>query len=683
MEEFFYPESVAVFGVSDKPANFGRIIVENLLRFGFPGDIYPIGLGGGTIDGRPIVRSLDQAGASPELAVMLIPAAEIPATLEECGRKGVRHVIIESGGFSEFADEREKLEEEILRIARAWDIRVLGPNCFGVTNLENGLVLPFFIVEPRYMKRGAVAMVSQSGGLVYDMLMVSSCENLGLSKVISIGNKLMLNENDLLEYLISDDATSVIGVYLENFSDGRRTMELAASTDKPIIVLKANRSPAGGKIARFHTTALAGDDEVVDAALQQAGMVRVRNLSEMIDSFKIFNLPPLKGPRLALISRSGGHGVVSADAAHREGFELAAFSQKFYERIEEKKRGVIRATNPLDIGDVYDLRLYADILEWVLQEPDVDGVVFISTFSSESDGVHMQELMRRAAAVVPLYGKPAVVCMISNREQWFEMRLAADFPVFGDVDTAMSALARSFGYFRNVPARKIPTFPPHLTRVTASQADGTGSSAMMGADDTFRLLARYGVVVADYETVRTPAEALRAASRIGYPVALKMAYGLHKTERGGVRLGLNDMVALQDVFSSMDAEEYIVQKIVPARQEVILGVKRDVEFGPVLLFGLGGIFVELMRDTVIRVLPVDERAAAQMVDEGRAGALLRGFRGRPPADRESLIGCIVALSRLVGDHPEITNLDINPLIVLEEGKGCVAVDAKIEYRSLL
>jgi succinyl-CoA synthetase beta subunit len=196
------------------------------------------------------------------------------------------------------------------------------------------------------------------------------------------------------------------------------------------------------------------------------------------------------------------------------------------------------------------------------------------------------------------------------------------------------------------------------------------------------LLARYGVAVADYETVRTPAEALRAASRIGYPVALKMASGLHKTERGGVRLGLNDAAALQDAFNSMDAEEYIVQKIVPAGQEVILGVKRDAEFGPVLLFGLGGIFVELMRGTVIRVLPVDERAAAQMVDEGRTGALLRGFRGRPPADRESLIGCIVVLSRLVGDHPEITNMDINPLIVLEEGKGCVAVDAKIEYRSL-
>ena len=291
MEQFFYPKSVAVFGVSDKAANFARIIVENLLRFGFPGDIYPIGPGGGTVGGRAIVRSLDEAGACPELVVMLIPAAEIPGTLEECGRKGVRHVIVESGGFSEFAEERENLEEEIRRIARTWNINVLGPNCFGVTNLENGLVLPFFIVEPRYMKHGAVAMISQSGGLVYDMLMLSSCENLGLSKVISIGNKLMLNENDVLEYLISDGATSTIGLYLENFSDGRRMMELASSTDKPIVVLKANRSPSGEKIARFHTTALAGDDEIAEAALRQAGMIRVRNLSEMIDCFKIFSHP--------------------------------------------------------------------------------------------------------------------------------------------------------------------------------------------------------------------------------------------------------------------------------------------------------------------------------------------------------------------------------------------------------
>ncbi len=680
MEQFFYPKSVAVFGVSDKAANFARIIVENLLRFGFPGDIYPIGPGGGTVGDRAIVRSLDEAGACPELVVMLIPAAEIPGTLEECGRKGVRHVIVESGGFSEFAEERENLEEEIRRITRTWNINVLGPNCFGVTNLENGLVLPFFIVEPRYMKHGAVAMISQSGGLVYDMLMLSSCENLGLSKVISIGNKLMLNENDVLEYLISDGVTSTIGLYLENFSDGRRMMELASSTDKPIVVLKANRSPSGEKIARFHTTALAGDDEIAEAALRQAGMVRVRNLSEMIDCFKIFSLPPLKGPRLALITRSGGHGVVCADAAHREGFELANFSPEFYERIQEKKRGVIRATNPLDIGDVYDLRLYADILEWALQEPDVDGVVFIVTFSSESDGQHMRELVRRASAITPLCRKPVVLCMMSNREQWFEMKLAADFPVFGDVDTAISALGRSFGHFRNLPKQEFAGSLPCGTRGSASQTAATGSFGMMPADDTFRLLMRYGLRVADYAVVRTLAEARLAASRMGYPVALKMTHGLHKTEKGGVRLGLKDAAALQDAFGSIEAEEYLLQKMAPAGQEVILGVKRDAEFGPVLLFGLGGIFVELMRDTVIRVLPVDKTVAGRMIDEGKAGALLRGFRGRPPADRESLTGCIVALSRLVSEHPEIINVDINPLIVLEEGKGCVAVDAKIKYR---
>ena len=680
MKQFFYPESIAIFGVSDKPSNIGRVIVENLVRFGFQGHIYPIGRGQGTVGGLDILRSLDDVSGSPELAAMLIPAAQIPGALDACGHKGIRHVIIESGGFSEFASERRNLEEEVLRIARTWNIKVLGPNCFGATNLENGLVLPFFIVEPRYMRNGAIAVVSQSGGLLYDTLMLASCENLGLGKVVSIGNKLMLNENDLLEYLISDSATSTIGLYLENFSDGRRTMELAVSTDKPVIVLKANRSPAGEKIARFHTTALAGDDEVVDAALRQAGMVRVRNLSEMIESFKIFNLPPLKGPRLALITRSGGHGVVSADAATREGLELAAFSRRFYERIEEMKKGVIRATNPLDIGDVYDLRLYADILESALQEPDIDGVVFIATFSSESERMHMQELIRRAAATSPLYGKPAVLCMLSNREQWFAMRLTADFPVFGDVDTAVSALGRSFRYFRNLPKRKLQK-PDALLRYASQspvpQIRPAEAPGMMSTDNTFRLLARYGLPVADYAIVRTLEDALTAAGRIGYPVALKMAYGLHKTEKGGVRLGLRDAEAVRNGFSSMKAEEYIVQKMAPAGQEVILGMKRDAEFGPVFLFGLGGIFVELMRETVIRLLPVDERAAREMVDESKAGLLLGGFRGRPPAGRESLIRCIVALSRLVGEHPEITNLDINPLIVLEDGNGCVAVDAKV------
>ena len=678
MEQFFYPKSVAVFGVSDRPSNFGRIIVENLLRFSFPGQVHPIGPGGGSIGGRDIVPSLEAAGGCPDLAILLIPAAQIPDTLEECGRKGIHHVIIESGGFSEFAEERENLEESVRRIARAWEIKVLGPNCFGVTNLEQGLVLPFFIVEPRYMKSGASALISQSGGLVYDTLMLSSCENLGLSKVISIGNKLMLNENDFLEYLVSDAATSTIGLYLENFSDGRRTMELASSTHKPVVVLKANRSPEGEKIARFHTTALAGDDHVVDSAVQQAGMIRVANLSEMMDSFKIFSLPPLTGPRLALISRSGGHGVVSGDAAHREGFELASFSREFYERIQESKRGVIRATNPLDIGDVYDLRLYADILEWALQEQDVDGVVFISTFSSESDGQHMQELIRRAAALKHLYQKPAVLCMISNREQWFQIKLAADFPVFDDVDTATSALAKSLHHSRNLPKR---TFAGSLSRGAWRRTAPTrlaDSSRLMTTKETFRLLSHYGLPVADYGIVRSIGEALREANRIGYPVAFKMADDLHKTEKGGVRLDLKDAAALQEAFTGMQGESFVVQKMSPAGQEVILGVKRDAEFGPVLLFGLGGTLVELMRDIVIRVLPIDEYEAERMVDECKGAPLLRGFRGAPPADRENLVRCMIALSRLACDHPDINTIDVNPLIVLGKGKGCLAVDAKIE-----
>ena len=678
MRTFFYPESVVVFGVSPTESNMARIIVENLERFRFIGKVYPVGPQRGTIAGRPIISGLNGIEGIPDLAVLLIPAARIPRTLEDCGRKGIRCVVVESGGFSEFSDERKTLEKEVREISEHWGIRIIGPNCFGVINLEAGLILPFFILDPDYMKAGHVSLISQSGGILYDTCMFASTENVALNKLVSVGNKLLTNEIDCIEYLVSDPGTHVIGLYLENFSDGRRLVEAASATDKPVVLLKANRSPAGNEIARFHTTALAGDDLVAQAVAREAGIHQVESLTEMMDAYKAFSLPLMKGRRLALITRSGGHGVLSGDAAFRCGFELAELSEDFFAAVKGKKINVIRATNPLDVGDVYDLDTYSEILAWALEEKNVDGVVFSITYSSESDGVKVQRFLRDAGKKSVSYGKPVALCVVTNRGQWLPIREAADFPVFTDVDNALRALKRSADHWEFGPERA--AFRSRIAGTKRAVVVAGKSSRLMGSDEAFGLLKKHGLPVAPFRIVKNRADAALLARETGYPLAVKVEspFTLHKTEHNAVILNVEDEDALTQALKRMDAEKYLIQKMAPPGYEIIVGGRRDPEFGHVLLFGLGGIFAEIFREPVIRLVPVDHDTAAKMVSASRAGAILRGFRGKPPADMEALCEALAGVSRLLMNHPGIKNIDINPLIVHEGSGGATLVDAKIE-----
>ena len=678
MKNYFYPESVAVFGVSHSPSNLARIIVENLERFGYQGRVYPVGSSTGVLAGWNIVESLEEVEETPDLAVLLIPAARIPERLEECGKRGIRHVIVESGGFSEFSEERGSLEEEVRAVSRKWGMKVIGPNCFGVINLERGLVLPFFILKPSYMKAGHISLISQSGGILYDTCMLASCESIGLNKLVSIGNKLLLDENQCLEYFVSDEGTRVIGLYLEDFCDGRRLLEIAASTTKPIVLLKANRSAAGREIARFHTTALAGDARVAEAALREAGIIQVESLAEMIDTFKILSLPPLKGNRLALITRSGGHGVLAADGASRYGFELAPLSDDFFSAVKEMKINVIRTTNPVDIGDVYDLDAYREIMDRALREEDADGVVFVITYSSETDGLKVQGFIRHARERSPLSGKPFALCLVSNSEQWPLIKESADFPIFTDVDHALKSLARSRDHFASVSLRE-----PLRARLrgTKEGAPAAGRSPeILPSSEVFSLLGDAGLPVAPYGVSSGLEEALTLAARIGYPVAMKIESPriLHKTEAKGVALNVAGPEELSRLWQEMGGTEYLIQKMAAPGHEVIVGGKRDQEFGHILLFGLGGIFVEVFREPAIRLVPLDEKTAARMVDETPGAAILKGFRGKPKADIAALVKTMLAVSAMLASHPEVKSLDINPLIVHEEGGGCTIVDARIE-----
>ncbi|MCX5810184.1 MAG: acetate--CoA ligase family protein [Proteobacteria bacterium] len=681
MKRFFFPQSVAVFGVSAARSNLGRIIVENMERFGFKDDLYLIGDRDEKVMGRKIYRNIEEVEVIPDLAVFLIPAAGLPKALDACGRKGIRRAIIESAGFSEFGEEKKALEKEILDVIKQWDIRIVGPNCVGIVNMENGLTLPFYPMHPKDVKQGPVALISQSGGLVHDIIMLSFCENVGVGKLVSIGNKLMLDENDFLEFLIADPATQIIGLYLENIRDGRRFMNLASSTDKPIILLKSNISPSSHKIASFHTSALAGDEQVLDAALKQAGVHRVHNINEMVECFKIFSLPVIKGPKLALMSRSGGHAVLSADAVYRHKFELAEFSDDFFSMVKQKSRaGIIKMTNPLDLGDIFDINFHVEIAEIALRERGVDGLVFIHAYAFGDDVGLTRDFVKTALEISGRCQKPIVFCMISHKDDWFSMKEVADFPIFTDVDQALKMLAKSFEHYTYRSKQTVKS-PRPMLRSEYQRLPSSGSSMMMPVQEAFELIKSFQLPVADYAVVKGLEEGIDAAQSIGYPVALKVASShiLHKTEKGGVKLDLKDKKEFQDAFLIMDTEEYLVQKMFLRGYEVFIGGKNDPEFGPVILFGLGGIFVEVYKEIAIRVLPIDENTAKEMVKEVKGASILQGYRGMPPADMRSLTACLVSVSRLLSKHSEIVNLDINPLIVMEEGKGCVVVDANIEY----
>jgi len=681
MQKMLYPESVMVYGVSSSPNNLGRNTVENLERFGFQGNVYMVGREGGELNGRRIYQHIEDIEAVPDLATFLIPSNAIPPVLERCGRKGIHYALIQSGGFSEFAEAGRELEDKLQDIALRWNIRFIGPNCIGTINLDNGLVLPFFPIFPDTLKKGSVSLISQSGGVMVDSIRLLTLENVNLNKAISIGNKLNLNECDYLEFLITDPQTRSIGIYLEDFADGRRLMDLAQQTKKPIVILKANKSSSSHQIAQFHTTALAGDDAVADAALKQAGIHRANTLIEMVDAFKIFSLPPMKGTKVGVVCRSGGQAVMLADAMPRYDFTLASFSDRVFDHVRENIRaGVIRMTNPLDLGDVYDIEVYKEIMEKVLQEPDVDGIVFGHNYLTDMYVPLTQELIWAAKKLSQQYQKPVVFFMVADKKHFFTLKEMDDFPIFTDPDQAVHALAVSRQHHQNQWLRtaKRPLAPERIN--SKDKNPSTSPPAFMDPAEAFRLLDSYGVPVADFAVAESLAEACNVAEAIGYPVALKIAAPavLHKTDADGVHLDLKNRQSLADAFRDMNADRVLIQKMSTPGREVILGGHQDQEFGPVILFGLGGVFVEVIRDLSMRICPIDTEEAGRMIEEIKGADILKGFRHQTPADREALKACLVKISSLLFEHPEVQNLDINPLLVFGEAQGCLAVDVKIQ-----
>jgi len=677
LKGFFYPRNIVLFGVSASSGNLGSTILDNLERFSFKGSIYLVNTSYSEVKGRRTFKDVSEIETEVDLAVLLIPARAIPEVLDKCGRKGIHHVVIESGGFTESGEEKKALEEEILKIASRWGLTIMGPNCVGVINVDNGLIMPFFPITPEETKRGGFSFISQSGGVVHDTMITSFYEGIGINKFISMGNKLMVDENHLLEYLIDDPATGAIGLYLEDFVDGRRFMELVLSTRKPVMVLKSNIAPESNEIARFHTSSLAGDQRVVEAAMRQAGVLMVKTIKEMATCLKLLLLPELKGRRLAFVTRSGGHAVLCADTAYRYGFQLARLSDEFFEWLSKKPRAnVIRATNPIDLGDVFDRELYAEIVDRVVKEPSVDGVVVAHTYPFDDDSTGM--LARRANISSLESGKPVVFSITIPREGVFSI-IKGDYPVFSDYDMAVRIMMEVLQ--RKTAREKGLLFKGKALKEKRRKVrKDTHSQGVMSPEEAFSFIRSHGLPVSDYEVVDSKEKAFEAAERIGYPVAVKtaMPHILHKTDASGVFLNVSGRDALDGVMERMKGSKYLIQAMERSGCEMIIGGREDGQFGKVILCGMGGIFTELYRDVSIRVVPVAREVAVEMIEGLTGSAILKGIRGQDPYDTDVLIDAILKVSLILDTHPEVKTIDINPLILYRKGEGAKIVDVKIE-----
>jgi acyl-CoA synthetase (NDP forming) len=682
MQRIFYPNSIVIIGVSERPENLARTIVINLCTFGYKGRVFAVGRRNGVVQGIPIATSLDQVPDGLDLAVILTPAATVPDLMEACGRKGIRRVVIESGGFGEFSEEGRKLEQKLLEIAHGWDMRLVGPNCISVINLENGLCLPFGSMSSVSARLGPVSVVSQSGGVSLTYVDRFFMAGVGVNKAVSIGNKTDLDETDYLEYLLQDPGTEIVCLYLESIGDGRRLMDLARSSKKPIIVHKVNRGQASHNIALSHTAALADDDRIVSAALRQAGILRAEDIRDSVALTQGLTLPPVKGNDLVVISRSGGHAVIAADAAERYGFQLASLPGVLIERVRALfPTDVIALTNPIDLGVIFDFDLYARIVEDCLRILSPDAVLLINTYTlNEAEGAH--RLARRVEEIVRESGRPIAFCVYSQGSESQVVQQHTSLPVFDGIEDAVRGLAASRDWSR-WRARRIDRTGDTQHAFPQEARELLTRSGVLTADQALALCQIYGIPVASSEVAKDQEEAVQAANRLGYPVAVKaLATDLvHKSDMGGVALALGDETAVRREAAAMLARfphptRLMVQRMVSGGLEVILGGKRDRSFGPVVMFGLGGINVEVFNDVALRVAPLSRADAEEMIEELRGKRLLEGVRGKPPMDRETLIKALLSLSRMLVDNPRIIEVDVNPLLLLEH--GAAAVDARAQ-----
>ena len=694
---FLSPQSIAVIGASEKPG-VGKAIFSNIIN-GYKGKIYPITPSNPTVFGLDAYKSVLDIPENIDLAVIATPNRSMPAVIEEVGKKKIKGTIIVSAGFKEVGEEGAKLEKEVGEIGKKYGTRIIGPNCLGIMSLSahNMMNATFLKVTP---KHGNIALVSQSGAICAATVEDALAQGIGFSKVISMGNKVDMDENDILELLAEDQETKVIVMYLEDIHDGRQFMEIAKritkEKKKPIIVQKAGRTPEGAKAAMSHTGALMGADEIYDALFAQSGVIRVDTTQELFELSTAFSKQPmpLGHGGVVIVSNAGGPAIISTDACSKFGLKMADLSAS-REVIAKIIPPHGSARNPVDIVGDADFNRFEKVLVEVLSNPNVSSVVAMCTPSATLD---YNELARTIVKISKSIGKTTLAALMGLAEGTENKQILSDggIPHFMYAEPAIQTLDAMyrFGNWLSRPKDDVQSLKVNKEKVKAvfDNVKKQGRTNLL-EEEGYEILTAYGFPTPKSILGTSEDQCIKAAKEIGLPVVMKIVSQdiVHKSDIGGVKVGLKSDDEVRMAFKTVmdNAKRYktdakikgvLIQEMVKSAKETILGAKRDPLFGPLVMFGLGGIYVEVLKDVVFRLAPIDEHEASRMVESIKTIKLLKGVRGEKPSDLKAVVDSLLRLSQLVTEFPEIEEFDINPLLVLEEGKGARVVDVRIGLR---
>jgi len=697
IESLLAPRSIAVIGASTTKGSIGNTLFSNILLGGYRGVVYPVNIRAKSVLGVKAYRSILEIDDEIDLAIIVVPARIVPEVIDECGKKGVKGAVIISAGFREIGEKGAELERRVVQKAKEHSIRVIGPNCFGIINTDSEISLNATFGRIGALK-GNISILTQSGAIGLFALKYARSEGIGLSKFVSVGNKADVNENDILAYFKEDPSTQVIVLYLEDLSDPRGFLEISKEITKerkkPILAMKSGRTVEGARAASSHTGALSGTDEAFDGIFAQAGILRVETLEELFEYALAFSLQPIpRGRKIAIVTNAGGFGITATDAAIRNGLQLASFEENTLNKLRDSLPPTASINNPVDvIGDAREDR-YEFALRNVLQDKKVDGLIVIWAAAITAD-------VRSIAETIVNYSlyseKPIIACLMPVTEE--ETQEVSRILSMGNVpnyvfpETAAKVLATmakygawAFGERRGVV--RFRDVEKEKAREIVRKAIRDGRNWLL-EPEAMQVLRYYGFPVAKSKMAKSEEECVKVAEEIGYPVVLKVVSPqiIHKFDVGGVALNINGKEELIECLREMIRkvkekkpgaviEGVLVYEMVRGGKETIVGFTRDEKFGPLIMFGLGGVYVEALKDVSFRLAPLEEGEADEMIKEIKSYNILEGLRGERPSDIGSIVECLERLSQLSSDIEEISELDINPLIVLE--KGAKVVDARI------
>jgi len=687
----FAPRGVAIVGASTDPMKLGYGAARNILQSQYRGAVHFVNPKAESLMGLPMYASLKDVPDPVDMAVLIVPAAAMPGALRDCAARGIHAAIIMAGGFREVGPEGAKLEDEIIAIARENNIRMLGPNCIGLLDTHYPIDITF--LPPPLPAPGDIGFLSHSGAFCAAVIDWSRQQGFSFSRLISLGNQSDITETDLIAPMAADKQTRVLAMYIESLPDGDRFIEEArrATITTPIVALKVGRSASGKRAAASHTGALAGADTAYDSAFEKAGVLRVSSAEELFEwSRALAWLPLPKGRRMAILTNAGGPGVMSADFIEEHGMTLADLSEATVKKLRAILPPAASLINPVDMLSSASPQQYANCLQILLDEPNVDGVLLVlpppPMYSTESvaDSLIPHIRASRKPVTVSLMGSNLV------REAWRRFNAARiptyDFPE--RAASALSCLAQRAEYLRNLESQSPGAPRLDDEKIEAILRDAPPAS-WLDPQRVDQLLAASGLPTAPLKFAATADEAASLARGLGFPLVLKIASPdiLHKSDVGGIFLNLLTEDEVRNAFEAaiFKAEQALpgariegchIQRMIPPGQEVILGSARDEQFGPLIMFGSGGVDVEGLKDVAFHLAPLTVREADALIDRTWAGKKLAGFRSIPPADRGAVREALLRLAALAHDHPQISEIEINPLRVLES--GAVAVDARIK-----